>query len=62
MQTFRGVVLPVLRLGVWSVIALALVVLAFRGGSGAVDPGGDVAQPAALQLESPHVPVVRGSV
>ncbi|WP_448616550.1 hypothetical protein [Modestobacter sp. URMC 112] len=63
MQTFRGVVLPVLRLVVWSVIALALVVLAFRGGSsGAVDPGGDVAQPAAVQLESPHVPVVRGTV
>lgn len=63
MQTFRGVVLPVLRLVVWAVIAVALVVLAFRGGSsGAVDTGGEVAQPAALQLDSPQVPVTVGTV
>lgn len=61
MQTFRGVVLPVLRLLVWSVIAVALVVLAFRGG-GNGDPDVDVAQPAAVQLESPQIPVGRGTV
>jgi multidrug efflux pump subunit AcrA (membrane-fusion protein) len=60
MQTFRGVVLPVLRLVVWTVIAVALVVLAFRGGGG--EAGRDAAQPAPVQLESPQVPVTRGSV
>ena len=61
MQTFRGVVLPVLRLLVWSVIAVALVVLAFRGG-GSSTADVDVARPAAVQLESPQVPVSRGTV
>ena len=62
MQTFRGVVLPVLRLLVWAVIAAALVVLAFRGGGAADGTGGDLAQPAAVQLDSPQVPVARGTV
>jgi hypothetical protein len=64
MQTFRGVVLPVLRLLVWAVIAVALVVLAFRGGSGggSGDTGQDLAGPAAVQLDSPEVPVTRGTV
>ena len=62
MQTFRGVVLPVLRLLVWAVIAAALVALAFRGGGGGDDDGGDLAEPAAVELESPQVPVSRGTV
>jgi multidrug efflux pump subunit AcrA (membrane-fusion protein) len=62
MQTFRGVVLPVLRLLVWAVIAAALVVLAFRGSGGAAEDDGDLAQPAAVELESPQVPVSRGTV
>jgi len=35
MSTVRTVVFPVLRLLVWAVIAIALVVLAFRGGDAA---------------------------
>jgi len=62
MQTFRGVVLPVLRLLVWAVIAAALVVLAFRGSGGAAEDDGDLAEPAAVELESPQVPVSRGTV
>jgi hypothetical protein len=62
MQTFRGVVLPVLRLLVWTVIAVALVVLAFRGGGDGGDVDRDVAEPAAVQLESPEIQVMRGTV
>jgi multidrug efflux pump subunit AcrA (membrane-fusion protein) len=61
MSVVRTVVFPALRLLVWAVIAAALVVLAFRGGSG--DPGG-TAGPGAptLQLSSPPVPVGRGTI
>ncbi len=62
MSAVRTVVLPVLRLLVWAVIAVALVVLAFRGGG----PGDDgaAAGPGAptVDLSSPTVPVTRGSV
>ncbi|MCW2535243.1 MAG: hypothetical protein JWQ26_942 [Modestobacter sp.] len=59
--TVRTLVFPVLRLLIWAVIAVALVVLAFRGGGGdQVD--GDVAQPAPVSLESPQVPVALGTV
>ena len=59
MSVVRTVVFPALRLLVWAVIAAALVVLAFRGGSR--DPGG-TAGPGAptLELSSPPVPVGRG--
>jgi membrane fusion protein (multidrug efflux system) len=61
MSVVRTVVFPALRLLVWAVIAAALVVLAFRGGSG--DPGG-TAGPGAptLELSSPPVPVGRGTI
>ena len=39
MNTVRTVVFPALRLLVWTVIAVALVVLAFRGGTGEAAPG-----------------------
>ncbi|SDY01563.1 hypothetical protein SAMN05661080_02012 [Modestobacter sp. DSM 44400] len=58
----RSLVLPVLRLLVWAVIAVALVVLAFRGGGGGDQPQDDVAQPAPVSLESPQVSVSRGTV
>jgi multidrug efflux pump subunit AcrA (membrane-fusion protein) len=61
MSVVRTIVFPALRLLVWAVIAAALVVLAFRGGT----PGpGTAAGPGAptLELGSPPVPVVRGSV
>ncbi|TFV53158.1 efflux RND transporter periplasmic adaptor subunit [Blastococcus sp. TF02A-35] len=60
MGTVRTLVFPALRLLVWSVIAVALVVLAFRGGSGtepAAGPGAPV-----LDLTSPTIPVARGTV
>jgi membrane fusion protein (multidrug efflux system) len=62
MSVVRTVVLPALRLVVWAVIAVALAVLAFRGGPG--DPGVGVAGPGAptLDLSSPPVPVARGSI
>jgi membrane fusion protein, multidrug efflux system len=62
MSVVRTVVLPTLRLMVWAVIAVALAVLALRGGSG--DPGVGVAGPGAptLDLSSPPVPVARGSI
>jgi len=52
----------VLRLLVWAVIAAALVVLAFRGGSS--DDGAVAAGPGAptVDLTSPTVPVTRGTV
>jgi membrane fusion protein (multidrug efflux system) len=61
MSVVRTVVLPALRLLVWAVIAVALAVLAFRGGSG--EPAG-AAGPGAptLDLSSPRVPVVRATV
>lgn len=61
MSVVRTVVFPALRLVVWGVIALALVVLAFRGGgstgSGPSGPGAPT-----LELSSPSVPVTRGSI
>jgi membrane fusion protein, multidrug efflux system len=61
MSVVRTVVLPTLRLMVWAVIAFALVVLAFRGGSG--DPGGPAGPGApTIDLSSPPVPVGRGTI
>jgi hypothetical protein len=62
MTVVRTWVLPLLRLLIWAVIAVALVVLAFRGGGPADPAPGDVARPAAVQLESPQVPVTLGTV
>jgi len=62
MTVVRTWVLPVLRLLIWAVIAVALVVLAFRGSGAADEVGGDAAQPAAVQLDSPQVPVALGTV
>ena len=62
MGALRTVVFPALRLVVWSVIAVALVVLAFRGGAGSVS--GPVAGPGPgpVDLGSPPVPVSLGTV
>lgn len=62
MTVVRTWVLPVLRLVVWAVIAVALLVLAFRGGT-----GDDLASAAGsgapgVDLSSPQVPVARGTV
>ena len=62
MTVVRTWVLPVLRLAVWAVIAVALLVLAFRGGT-----GDDLASAAGsgapgVDLSSPQVPVARGTV
>jgi membrane fusion protein, multidrug efflux system len=61
MSVVRTVVLPALRLLIWAVIAIALVVLAFRGGSG---DAAVVSGPGAptLDLAAPPVPVSRGSI
>src|SRR5688500_12169003 len=61
MSVVRTIVFPVLRLLVWTVIAVALVALAFGGGSGITT---DAAGPDAptLELTSPTVPVGRGTV
>jgi membrane fusion protein (multidrug efflux system) len=61
MSVVRTVVFPALRLLVWAVIAVALVVLAFRGGAG---EGGGASGPGAppLDLNSPPVPVARGTI
>ena len=59
MSVVRTVVLPALRLLVWTVIAVALVVLAFRGG-GEAAPVSAGAPP--VDLTSPVVPVARGTV
>jgi multidrug efflux pump subunit AcrA (membrane-fusion protein) len=56
----RTIVFPALRLVVWAVIAVALVVLAFRGGDSATGPAGPGAP--TLELTSPPVPVTRGTV
>jgi membrane fusion protein (multidrug efflux system) len=60
MSVVRTIVFPALRLLVWAVIAIALVVLAFRGG----DAGGTATGPGAptLELNSPAIPVARGTV
>jgi multidrug efflux pump subunit AcrA (membrane-fusion protein) len=57
----RSIVFPALRLLVWAVIALALLVLAFGGGS---PVGGGPAGPGAptVELGSPVVPVTLGTV
>jgi membrane fusion protein (multidrug efflux system) len=60
MSVVRTVVFPALRLVVWAVIAMALVVLAFRGGDDGVRPSGPGAP--TVELASPPVPVVRGTV
>ncbi|WP_116450363.1 efflux RND transporter periplasmic adaptor subunit [Blastococcus litoris] len=60
MSVVRTIVFPALRLLVWAVIAVALVVLAFRGGTGGRDPSGPGAP--TLELGSPTVPVGRGTV
>jgi len=63
MTVVRTWVLPVLRVLIWAVIAVALVVLAFRGGG-----GGDDVAPAAVgsapgvELGSPEIPVSRATV
>lgn len=60
MGTVRTLVFPALRLLVWAVIAVALVVLAFRGGGDGGTPTG--AGAPALDLTAPVVPVERGTV
>jgi membrane fusion protein (multidrug efflux system) len=56
----RTIVFPTLRLLVWVVIAAALCVLAFRGGTGSAGTTGPGAPP--LDLASPTIPVARGAV
>ncbi len=60
MSVVRTIVFPALRLVVWAVIAVALVVLAFRGGAGETGTAGPGAP--TLELGSPTVPVSRGTV
>lgn len=60
MTAVRTVVLPVLRLLIWAVIAVALAVLAFRGGDDVAGSGGPGAP--VVDLSSPAVPVLRGTV
>jgi membrane fusion protein, multidrug efflux system len=60
MPVVRTIVFPALRLLVWAVIAVALAVLAFRGGS--TDPGPSGPGAPTLELASPAVPVARGTV
>ncbi|MCA0146904.1 efflux RND transporter periplasmic adaptor subunit [Blastococcus sp. LR1] len=59
MGTVRTLVFPALRLLVWAVIAAALVVLAFRGGT---DPAAGGPDAPMLDLTSPALPVARGTV
>jgi multidrug efflux pump subunit AcrA (membrane-fusion protein) len=61
MSVLRTVVFPALRLLVWIVIAVALVVLAFRGDSGGTT-GGSGPDAPTLELTSPTIPVTRGTV
>ncbi|RZU32271.1 efflux RND transporter periplasmic adaptor subunit [Blastococcus saxobsidens] len=61
MGTVRTLVFPLLRLLVWSVIAVALVVLAF-GGSDAAGPAPGGPGAPRLELTAPPVPVARGTV
>ena len=58
---FRTVVLPVLRLLVWAVIAVALVALAFRGGGSEYEESAGPGAPT-IDLSEPTVPVERGTV
>jgi membrane fusion protein (multidrug efflux system) len=60
MSVVRTIVFPALRLLVWAVIAIALVVLAFRGGDAASTATGPGAP--TLELTSPAIPVARGAV
>jgi membrane fusion protein, multidrug efflux system len=60
MSVVRTIVFPALRLLVWAVIAVALAVLAFRGGTGESGPAGPGAP--TLDLGSPTVPVSVGTV
>ena len=65
MRVLRTVVFPALRLVVWGVIAVALVLLAFRSSSSSGDDATDtatVAGPQPVDLASPHVPVGLGTV
>lgn len=63
MTVLRSVVLPTLRLLVWGVIAVALVVLAFRGpGSAPEAAGGGPSEAPPVDLASPQVPVSLGTV
>lgn len=61
MSAVRTIVFPALRLLVWTVIAGALVALAFQGGGTAGTSTGGPGAPT-LELTSPPVPVTRGSV
>ncbi|MDP9460066.1 MAG: secretion protein HlyD [Actinomycetota bacterium] len=61
MSAVRTIVFPALRLLVWTVIAVALVALAFQGGGTAGTSTGGPDAPT-LELTSPPVPVTRGSV
>src|SRR3712207_6548703 len=62
MSVLRTVVFPALRLLIWAVIAAALVVLAFRGGSGlGTEPAGGPG-PSFVDTGSPHIPVAVGTV
>ena len=61
MSAVRTIVFPALRLLVWTVIAVALVALAFQGGGPAGTSTGGPGAPT-LELTSPPVPVTRGSV
>jgi multidrug efflux pump subunit AcrA (membrane-fusion protein) len=60
MSVVRTIVFPALRLVIWAVIAVALVVLAFRGGNTAATASGPGAP--TLELTSPAIPVARGTV
>jgi multidrug efflux pump subunit AcrA (membrane-fusion protein) len=60
MSVVRTIVFPASRLLVWAVIAIALVVLAFRGGDAASTASGPGAP--TLELASPAIPVARGTV
>jgi membrane fusion protein, multidrug efflux system len=64
MSTIRTVVFPALRLVVWAVIAVALAVLAFGGGSGSSGNGAPTDGPVqpTVTLTEPTVPVARGTV
>jgi len=63
MSVVRTWVLPVLRVLIWAVIAVALVVLAFRGGGGGgVGTSSGSGSAPGVDLSSPEVPVARGTV
>lgn len=62
MRVLRSVVFPGLRLLVWVVIAVALVVLAFRGSGGGDTASSAAGSPPPVELESPVVPAALGTV